>query len=96
MPSLVLPFLRQINVIVYQGNVRSREVLRKYEWDCLPYSVVLITYEILHQDFARLQEKHWRLLVADEAHKKCVRHLTLALERACCCCFPDPHPTPPG
>ncbi len=63
---------RQLNVIVYQGCVRSREVLRKYEWSSLGTSVMLVTYEILHADCAELLKRkiNWKLLVADEAHTK--------------------------
>ncbi len=64
------PHINQLNVIVYQGSKRSREVLRHYEWANLHFSVVLITYEILEKDISLLQPKNWKLLVADEAHKK--------------------------
>jgi SNF2 family DNA or RNA helicase len=58
-----------MNVLLYQGTKRSRDVLRHYEWTDLPRSVVLTTYEILARDGDHLGVLEWKVLVVDEAHR---------------------------
>lgn len=63
-----------INVIVYIGDINSRNMIREYEW-CHPgnkklkFNVILTTYEILLKDKAFLGATSWAVLGIDEAHR---------------------------
>ena len=64
----------QLNVVVYIGDISSRNMIRSYEW-CHPgnrrlkYNVLLTTYEILLKDKSFLGAVSWAVLGIDEAHR---------------------------
>ena len=64
----------QLNVVVYIGDISSRNIIRQYEW-CHPgnrrlkYNVLLTTYEILLKDKSFLRAVNWAVLGIDEAHR---------------------------
>ncbi|CAG2101807.1 unnamed protein product [Medioppia subpectinata] len=64
----------EINVVVYLGDVGSRNMIRSYEW-CHPgnkrlkFNVLLTTYEILLKDRSFLGAVNWAVLGVDEAHR---------------------------
>ncbi|XP_052277549.1 chromodomain-helicase-DNA-binding protein 1-like isoform X3 [Dreissena polymorpha] len=64
----------EMNVVIYLGDVNSRNIIRDYEW-CHPgnkrlkFNVVVTTYEILLKDKAFLGAVSWAELVVDEAHR---------------------------
>ncbi|XP_052793171.1 chromodomain-helicase-DNA-binding protein 1-like isoform X2 [Mya arenaria] len=63
-----------INVVIYLGDVNSRNIIRDHEW-CHPgnkrlkFNVVVTTYEILLKDKAFLGAVSWAELIVDEAHR---------------------------
>ncbi|KAI8499320.1 transcriptional regulator, partial [Branchiostoma belcheri] len=63
-----------MNVIIYLGDVMSRNKIREYEW-CHPgnkklkFNCLLTTYEILLKDKSFLGGVEWACLVVDEAHR---------------------------
>lgn len=63
-----------VNVVVYIGDVQSRNMIRSYEW-CHPsnkrlkFNVLLTTYEILLKDKGFLGQTSWAVLAVDEAHR---------------------------
>jgi chromodomain-helicase-DNA-binding protein 1 len=61
-----------MNYIVYHGNTRARECIRKHELmiNNKPiFNVLLTTYETIIQDAAHLKEMKWQFLAVDEAHR---------------------------
>ncbi|KAG1660273.1 Chromodomain-helicase-DNA-binding protein 1 [Nymphon striatum] len=64
----------ELNVVVYLGDIHSRNIIREYEW-ChsgnkrLKYNVILTTYEILLKDKGFLGREDWAMLAVDEAHR---------------------------
>ncbi|GFU37045.1 chromodomain-helicase-DNA-binding protein 1 [Nephila pilipes] len=64
----------EMNVIVYLGDVNSRNVIRQYEW-CHPgnkrlkFNVLITTYELLLKDKMFLSGINWAVLGVDEAHR---------------------------
>lgn len=62
------------NVVVYIGDIQSRNMIRSYEW-ChlgnkrLKFNVLLTTYEILLKDKGFLGTVQWAVLAVDEAHR---------------------------
>ncbi|CAI8057331.1 Chromodomain-helicase-DNA-binding protein 2 [Geodia barretti] len=61
------------NLVVYIGDVVSRQKIREYEW-CHPnkrlkFNSILTTYEILLKDKQFLGAISWAVLVVDEAHR---------------------------
>lgn len=65
---------RDMNVVVYLGDVTSRNKIREYEWyransKSLKFNALLTTYEILLKDRQTLGTINWCCLVVDEAHR---------------------------
>ncbi|XP_067119443.1 chromodomain-helicase-DNA-binding protein 1 isoform X3 [Centruroides vittatus] len=64
----------EMNVVVYLGDVGSRNLIRQYEW-CHPgnkrlkFNVLITTYEILLKDKTFLNNVSWAVLGVDEAHR---------------------------
>ncbi|ESO89597.1 hypothetical protein LOTGIDRAFT_218699 [Lottia gigantea] len=64
----------EMNVIIYIGDVSSRNFIRDYEW-CHPgnkrlkFNVIVTTYEILLKDKSFLGSISWAFLGVDEAHR---------------------------
>ncbi|XP_022239171.1 chromodomain-helicase-DNA-binding protein 1-like [Limulus polyphemus] len=64
----------EVNVVVYIGDISSRNSIRQYEW-CHPgnkrlkFNVLLTTYEILLKDKSFLGGVSWAVLGVDEAHR---------------------------
>ncbi|KAI1296747.1 Chromodomain-helicase-DNA-binding protein 2 [Halotydeus destructor] len=64
----------ELNLVVYIGDVNSRNMIRSYEW-CHPgnkrlkFNVLLTTYEILLKDKGFLGSVGWAALGIDEAHR---------------------------
>ncbi|XP_076465125.1 chromodomain-helicase-DNA-binding protein 1-like isoform X2 [Babylonia areolata] len=64
----------ELNVVVYIGDVTSRNMIRDYEW-ChasskrLKFNAVITTYEILLKDKSFLGNVPWAFLGVDEAHR---------------------------
>lgn len=64
----------ELNVVVYIGDVCSRNMIRSFEW-CHPgnkrlkFNVLLTTYEILLKDKSILGGISWAVLGVDEAHR---------------------------
>lgn len=64
----------EINLVVYLGDVGSRNMIRSYEWEHLgnkrlKFNVLLTTYEILLKDKGFLGNVGWAALGIDEAHR---------------------------
>ncbi|XP_044135381.1 chromodomain-helicase-DNA-binding protein 2 isoform X3 [Bufo gargarizans] len=64
----------EINVVVYIGDVGSRNTIREYEWvhqqsKKMKFNALLTTYEILLKDKAVLSSINWVFLGVDEAHR---------------------------
>lgn len=63
-----------MNVVVYLGDVSSRNMIREHEW-CHPgnkrlkFNAILTTYEILLKDKGFLGGVSWAVLGVDEAHR---------------------------
>uniref|UniRef100_A0A1I7U6U6 Chromodomain-helicase-DNA-binding protein 1 n=1 Tax=Caenorhabditis tropicalis TaxID=1561998 RepID=A0A1I7U6U6_9PELO len=63
-----------INLVVYMGDVVSRDMIRQYEWFVggtkkMKINAILTTYEILLKDKAFLSSVDWAALLVDEAHR---------------------------
>ncbi|XP_068131247.1 chromodomain-helicase-DNA-binding protein 2 isoform X2 [Hyperolius riggenbachi] len=63
-----------INVVVYIGDMNSRNTIREYEWvhqqsKKMKFNALLTTYEILLKDKAVLSSINWAFLGVDEAHR---------------------------
>lgn len=69
-----------LNVIVYHGNIPSRDMMYEYEFfyrtaddktvpDFCKFDVVITTYEMVLAGFEHLQPIYWRAAVCDEAHR---------------------------
>ncbi|XP_028678827.2 chromodomain-helicase-DNA-binding protein 2 isoform X1 [Erpetoichthys calabaricus] len=63
-----------MNVVVYLGDIGSRNTIRDYEWihpqtKRLKFNALLTTYEILLKDKAVLGSINWAFLGVDEAHR---------------------------
>ncbi|UMM12293.1 hypothetical protein L5515_001145 [Caenorhabditis briggsae] len=63
-----------INLIIYMGDVVSRDMIRQYEWFVggtkkMKVNAILTTYEILLKDKAFLSSVDWAALLVDEAHR---------------------------
>uniref|UniRef100_A0A8C3L1D1 DNA helicase n=1 Tax=Chrysolophus pictus TaxID=9089 RepID=A0A8C3L1D1_CHRPC len=64
----------EINVVVYIGDLMSRNMIREYEWihsqsKRLKFNALITTYEILLKDKAVLGSISWAFLGVDEAHR---------------------------
>ncbi|KAJ8029454.1 Chromodomain-helicase-DNA-binding protein 2 [Holothuria leucospilota] len=66
---------QDVNVVVYIGDLNSRNVIREHEWchngnrNKLKFNAILTTYEILLKDKSFLGSISWAALVVDEAHR---------------------------
>uniref|UniRef100_A0A8R1DYQ7 Chromodomain-helicase-DNA-binding protein 1 n=1 Tax=Caenorhabditis japonica TaxID=281687 RepID=A0A8R1DYQ7_CAEJA len=63
-----------MNLVVYMGDVVSRDVIRQYEWSVggtkkMKVNAILTTYEILLKDKAFLSSVDWAAMLVDEAHR---------------------------
>ncbi|XP_022105891.1 chromodomain-helicase-DNA-binding protein 1-like isoform X2 [Acanthaster planci] len=64
-----------MNVVVYIGDLNSRNMIREHEWchnnnrNRLKFNTILTTYEILLKDKSFLGSVPWAVLVVDEAHR---------------------------
>ncbi|KAM4678151.1 chromodomain-helicase-DNA-binding protein 2 [Discoglossus pictus] len=63
-----------INVVVYIGDLGSRNTIREYEWvhqqsKKMKFNALLTTYEILLKDKAVLSIINWAFIGVDEAHR---------------------------
>ncbi|XP_038068457.1 chromodomain-helicase-DNA-binding protein 1-like isoform X2 [Patiria miniata] len=64
-----------MNVVVYIGDLNSRNMIREQEWchnsnrNRLKFNTILTTYEILLKDKSFLGSVPWAVLVVDEAHR---------------------------
>ncbi|XP_036399292.1 chromodomain-helicase-DNA-binding protein 2 isoform X2 [Megalops cyprinoides] len=63
-----------MNVVVYLGDVLSRQTIRDYEWvnqqtKRIRFNALLTTYEILLKDKGVLGNINWAFLGVDEAHR---------------------------
>ncbi|XP_045427981.1 chromodomain-helicase-DNA-binding protein 2 isoform X2 [Pipistrellus kuhlii] len=64
----------EINVVVYIGDLMSRNTIREYEWihsqtKRLKFNALITTYEILLKDKTVLGSISWAFLGVDEAHR---------------------------
>ncbi|XP_075063814.1 chromodomain-helicase-DNA-binding protein 2 isoform X2 [Mixophyes fleayi] len=64
----------EINVVVYIGDLGSRNTIREYEWihqqsKKMKFNALLTTYEILLKDKTVLSSINWTFLGVDEAHR---------------------------
>ncbi|RXN11828.1 chromodomain-helicase-DNA-binding 1 [Labeo rohita] len=64
----------QMNVVVYLGDINSRNMIRTHEWmhpqtKRLKFNVLLTTYEILLKDKSFLGNVSWAFIGVDEAHR---------------------------
>uniref|UniRef100_A0A8U8CBD0 DNA helicase n=1 Tax=Geospiza parvula TaxID=87175 RepID=A0A8U8CBD0_GEOPR len=64
----------EINVVVYIGDLMSRNMIREYEWihsqsKRLKFNALITTYEILLKDKTVLGSINWAFLGVDEAHR---------------------------
>uniref|UniRef100_A0A665V8I2 Uncharacterized protein n=1 Tax=Echeneis naucrates TaxID=173247 RepID=A0A665V8I2_ECHNA len=64
----------QMNVVVYLGDISSRNVIRTQEWmhvhsKRLKFNILLTTYEILLKDKSFLGSVNWAFIGVDEAHR---------------------------
>ncbi|XP_036909592.1 chromodomain-helicase-DNA-binding protein 2 isoform X6 [Sturnira hondurensis] len=64
----------EINVVVYIGDLMSRNTIREYEWihsqtKRLKFNALITTYEILLKDKTVLGSINWAFLGVDEAHR---------------------------
>ncbi len=70
-----------LNIIIYHGNMISRNAIREYEFyykdpktdknitECFKFDVLITNFETLTQDYSHLCKLPWSLLVVDEAHR---------------------------
>ena len=77
-PNWIKEFSRwmpQMNVIVYVGDSKSREVARAFEFPSqyggtsLKFDVLITTYELVLKDAPILSRIRWQYLMVDEAHR---------------------------
>ena len=77
-PNWIREFSRwmpQMNVIVYVGDSKSREVARAFEFPsqyggtALKFDVLITTYELVLKDAPILSRVRWQYLMVDEAHR---------------------------
>ncbi|XP_023253615.1 chromodomain-helicase-DNA-binding protein 1 [Seriola lalandi dorsalis] len=64
----------QMNVVVYLGDISSRNMIRTHEWmhvhsKRLKFNILLTTYEILLKDKSFLGSVNWAVIGVDEAHR---------------------------
>uniref|UniRef100_A0A3Q4GQ48 Chromodomain helicase DNA binding protein 1 n=1 Tax=Neolamprologus brichardi TaxID=32507 RepID=A0A3Q4GQ48_NEOBR len=64
----------QMNVVVYLGDISSRNMIRTHEWmhshsKRLKFNILLTTYEILLKDKSFLGSVNWAFIGVDEAHR---------------------------
>ncbi|KAF3702432.1 Chromodomain-helicase-DNA-binding protein 1 [Channa argus] len=64
----------QMNVVVYLGDISSRNMIRTHEWmhvhsKRLKFNILLTTYEILLKDKSFLGSVNWAIIGVDEAHR---------------------------
>lgn len=64
----------QMNVVVYLGDISSRNMIRTHEWmhihnKRLKLNILLTTYEILLKDKSFLGNVSWAFVGVDEAHR---------------------------
>ncbi|XP_061703590.1 chromodomain-helicase-DNA-binding protein 1 isoform X2 [Syngnathoides biaculeatus] len=64
----------QMNVVVYLGDISSRNMIRTHEWmhvhsKRLKFNILLTTYEILLKDKSFLGSVNWSFIGVDEAHR---------------------------
>ncbi|XP_061836669.1 chromodomain-helicase-DNA-binding protein 1 [Nerophis lumbriciformis] len=64
----------QMNIVVYLGDIRSRNMIRTHEWmhvhaKRLKFNILLTTYEILLKDKSFLGNVNWAFIGVDEAHR---------------------------
>ncbi|KAG8189231.1 hypothetical protein JTE90_013761 [Oedothorax gibbosus] len=64
----------EMNVLIYLGDVNSRNVIRDFEWNHpgnkrLKFNALITTYELLLKDKAFLSSIAWAVLGVDEAHR---------------------------
>ncbi|XP_011480396.1 chromodomain-helicase-DNA-binding protein 1 [Oryzias latipes] len=64
----------QMNVVVYLGDISSRNMIRTHEWihlhsRRLKFNILLTTYEILLKDKTFLGNVNWAFIGVDEAHR---------------------------
>ncbi|XP_062869656.1 chromodomain-helicase-DNA-binding protein 1 isoform X2 [Trichomycterus rosablanca] len=64
----------QMNVVVYLGDISSRNMIRTHEWmhahnKRLKCNILLTTYEILLKDKSFLGNVSWAFIGVDEAHR---------------------------
>ena len=64
---------REINTICYNGNTKSREVIRQFELENasgeLTFNALLTNYEMVCKDRTFFQDIVWSNIVVDEAHR---------------------------
>ncbi|XP_054880826.1 chromodomain-helicase-DNA-binding protein 1 [Poeciliopsis prolifica] len=63
-----------MNVVVYLGDINSRNMIRTHEWmhvhnKRLKFNILLTTYEILLKDKSFLGGVNWAFIGVDEAHR---------------------------
>ena len=78
-PNWIKEFSRwmpQMNVIVYVGDSKSREVARAFEFQsqyasaaAFKFEVLITTYELVLKDAPILSRIRWQYLMVDEAHR---------------------------
>uniref|UniRef100_A0A3Q3XLG4 Uncharacterized protein n=1 Tax=Mola mola TaxID=94237 RepID=A0A3Q3XLG4_MOLML len=64
----------QMNVVVYLGDISSRNMIRTHEWmhvhsKRMKFNILLTTYEILLKDKSFLGNVNWAFIGVDEAHR---------------------------
>uniref|UniRef100_A0A8C6KLQ8 Chromodomain helicase DNA binding protein 1 n=1 Tax=Nothobranchius furzeri TaxID=105023 RepID=A0A8C6KLQ8_NOTFU len=70
----ILLWAPQMNVVVYLGDISSRNMIRTHEWmhvhsKRLKFNILLTTYEILLKDKSFLGSVNWAFIGVDEAHR---------------------------
>ncbi|KAA8495718.1 Chromodomain-helicase-DNA-binding protein 2 [Porphyridium purpureum] len=76
-------WLPELNVLCYQGDAKSRSVIREHEFYCgssgrskqgsgvdaVKFDVLITTYELVMADQQELERFRWALIAIDEAHR---------------------------
>uniref|UniRef100_A0A3B5MHD2 Uncharacterized protein n=1 Tax=Xiphophorus couchianus TaxID=32473 RepID=A0A3B5MHD2_9TELE len=70
----ILLWAPRMNVVVYLGDINSRNMIRTHEWmhvhnKRLKFNILLTTYEILLKDKSFLGGVNWAFIGVDEAHR---------------------------
>ncbi|XP_047228458.1 chromodomain-helicase-DNA-binding protein 1 isoform X1 [Girardinichthys multiradiatus] len=70
----ILLWAPQMNVVVYLGDINSRNMIRTHEWmhvhnKRVKFNILLTTYEILLKDKSFLGSVNWAFIGVDEAHR---------------------------